>query len=43
MGLILSENLGLKIYGVPLVICINWSLLTIVSADIAKLITQNKF
>ena len=37
-----GENLGLKIYGVPLVICINWSLLTIVSADIAKLITQNK-
>ena len=37
-----GENLGLKIYGVPLVICINWSLLTIISADIAKLITQNK-
>ncbi len=37
-----GENLGLKIFGVPLVICLNWCLLTIVSADVAKLITKNK-
>jgi len=37
-----GENLGLKILGVPLVICLNWCLLTIVSADVAKLITPNK-
>ena len=37
-----GENLGLKIYGVPLVISLNWCLLTIVSADVAKLIAQNK-
>tara|TARA_B100000524_G_scaffold330246_1_gene215985 strand:- start:444 stop:1067 length:624 start_codon:yes stop_codon:yes gene_type:complete len=37
-----GENLGLKIYGVPLVISLNWCLLTIVSADVAKLITQFK-
>jgi len=39
---IYGENLGLKILGVPLVICLNWCLLTIVSADVAKLITLNK-
>jgi len=37
-----GENLGLKILGVPLVICLNWCLLTIVSADIAKFIAPNK-
>ena len=37
-----GENLGLKVYGVPLVICLNWCLLTIVSSDVAKLTTQNK-
>lgn len=37
-----GENLGLKILGVPLVICLNWCLLTIVSADVAKLLTPNK-
>ena len=37
-----GENLGLKIFEVPLVICLNWCLLTIVSADVAKLITLNK-
>ena len=37
-----GENLGLKIFGVPLIICLNWCLLTIVSADVGKLITQNK-
>ena len=37
-----GENLGLKIFEVPLIICFNWCLLTIVSADVGKLITQNK-
>ncbi|PDH46146.1 MAG: carotene biosynthesis protein [Bacteroidetes bacterium MED-G21] len=37
-----GENLGLKIFGVPIVICLNWCLLTIVSADVAKMIVQNK-
>tara|TARA_B100000963_G_scaffold361459_1_gene396996 strand:+ start:1301 stop:1924 length:624 start_codon:yes stop_codon:yes gene_type:complete len=37
-----GENLGLKIFEVPLIICLNWSLLTIVSADIGKFITRNK-
>jgi len=37
-----GENLGLKIFEVPLIICINWSLLTIVSADVGKFITRNK-
>lgn len=37
-----GENLGLKIFGVPLVICLNWCLLTIISADVAKLTIQNK-
>lgn len=37
-----GENLGLKIFEVPLIICLNWSLLTIVSADVGKFITRNK-
>ena len=37
-----GENLGLKIFGVPLIICLNWCLLTIVSADVGKLISRNK-
>ena len=37
-----GENLGLKIFDVPLIICLNWCLLTIVSADVGKLITRNK-
>ncbi len=37
-----GENLGLKIFGVPIMICLNWCLLTIVSADVAKMIVQNK-
>jgi len=37
-----GENLGLKIFEVPLIICLNWSLLTIVSADFGKFITRNK-
>ncbi len=37
-----GENLGLKIFGVPIMICLNWCLLTIVSTDVAKMIVQNK-
>ena len=37
-----GENLGLKIFHVPLIICLNWCLLTIVSADVGKLITRKK-
>ena len=38
-----GENLGLETFGVPLIICLNWSLLTIVSADVGKFIIQNKY
>ena len=37
-----GENLGLKIFEVPLIICLNWCLLTIVSADVGKFVTRNK-
>ena len=36
-----GENLGAKIGGVPLMICINWAVLTFITADISKLIHQN--
>lgn len=36
-----GENLGFKLFGVPLMICINWTLLTVTSADIAKYISKN--
>lgn len=38
-----GENLGTKIGGVPLMICVNWGVLTIITADIAKLIHKNTF
>lgn len=38
-----GENLGTKIGGVPIMICINWGVLTIITADIAKLISRNIF
>jgi putative membrane protein len=31
-----GENLGYKIFGVPLMICVNWTLLTIITADVSK-------
>jgi putative membrane protein len=31
-----GENLGYKVFGVPLMICLNWALLTAVTADVAK-------
>ncbi len=36
-----GENLGFKLFGVPLMICINWTLLTVTSADITKYISKN--
>jgi len=38
---IYGNNLGYKIFGVPLMICINWVLLTAVTADIARCITKH--
>lgn len=31
-----GENLGYKVFGVPLMICVNWTLLTVITADVAK-------
>lgn len=36
-----GENLGFKLIGVPLMICINWAVLTAITADIAKYISKN--
>jgi putative membrane protein len=36
-----GENLGYKIGGVPLMICVNWAVLTFVTADISKYIHRN--
>lgn len=36
-----GENLGIKFWGVPLMICVNWALLTMASADVAKLFAKN--
>lgn len=36
-----GENLGYKVFGVPLMICVNWALLTAVTADVAKYISKN--
>lgn len=36
-----GENLGYKVFGVPIMICFNWTLLTATSADIAKYISKN--
>jgi putative membrane protein len=38
-----GENLGLKWYGVPLVIGVNWLMLTIISSSVAKLVKVNKY
>ncbi len=37
------NNLGFKFYGVPLIIGINWAILSIGAWNICKKITQNKF
>lgn len=36
-----GENLGFKVFGVPLMICVNWAVLTVVTADIAKHLIKN--
>ncbi len=36
-----GENLGYKIGGVPIMICVNWAVLTITTADVSKLISKN--
>lgn len=36
-----GENLGFKVLGVPLLICINWAVLTAITADIAKYFFKN--
>ncbi len=38
---IYGENLGFKIFGVPLMMCINWTLLTITTAEIVKSFSKN--
>lgn len=37
-----GENLGYKVLGVPLMICVNWALLTAATADVSKFFTKNK-
>lgn len=36
-----GENLGIKIGGVPLMICINWAVLTFITADISRLVSKS--
>lgn len=36
-----GNNLGFKVFGVPLLICINWAVLTAITADIAKQFFKN--
>ena len=36
-----GENLGFKVFGVPLMICINWTLLTATTADVSKYFSKN--
>lgn len=36
-----GENLGAKIGGVPIMICINWGVLTVITSDISKMISKN--
>ena len=38
-----GENLGVKCFGVPVIICVNWTLLTVVSSDIATSLSKNLF
>ena len=38
-----GNNLGIKIWGVPLMICVNWGLLTIITADLSRVINKNIF
>ena len=36
-----GDNLGIKFWGVPLMICVNWGLLTIITADLSRVIHKN--
>ena len=36
-----GDNLGYKVFGVPIMICINWAILTAATSDIAKSISRN--
>lgn len=36
-----GENLGFKVGGVPIMICVNWIVLTMITADISKYIHTN--
>jgi len=36
-----GDNLGLKFRGVPLMICVNWAVLTIITADLSSLLHNN--
>ena len=36
-----GENLGYKVLGVPLIICVNWTLLTEITADVSKYFSKN--
>ena len=36
-----GENLVYKVFGVPLMICVNWTLLTATTADVARYISKN--
>ena len=36
-----GDNLGLKLGGVPFMICLNWTVLTIITADLSSLIHKN--
>jgi putative membrane protein len=38
-----GENLGYKVFGVPLMICVNWTLLTVATADVAKYFSNKIF
>ena len=36
-----GENLGVKLGGVPLMICVNWAVLTIITADLSSIFHKN--
>ncbi len=38
-----GENLGWKVGGVPIMICVNWIVLTIVTSDVSLLLSKNLF
>ena len=38
-----GNNLGYKVFGVPLLICANWAILTFITADVAKHFTKNSW